>query len=599
VIKEILQRIQFSFRLVYACSPVYTRWNLALSIGQSFLPLATVYLFKVLIDSITYAAQYPGDTEAIYKVIMLVVLTGLVFLTNTLTDSIKQYFQQKLHQLFHDYMYAQIHDKTTGIDVSYFEDDVYFNLFSRAISNADSKPLQIVESTFAMLHFVLAIASLGALLITLHWIIPLVLLIAALPLGFVKVYYSNFIFRWYKNQTQNERKIWDIHDVLTNPYFSRELRLFGTAEYFRGLFRALRTEMRTGYLKLLRKRILAESFCLIFATLAVFLSLGYISFMAIMGVMTVGGLAMYVMAIHRGVSFFQDLLNSLAAIYENGLYIQYIQDFLALEPRLNSVEEGEDFPVKLKKGIRFEGVSFSYPKSEREAIKNLDLFIPAGKTVAIVGANGAGKSTLVKLICGLYAPKEGNIYFDDLSISEISTQSLRENLGVLFQDFSKYNFSVEENIWFGNPHKPIDSGEIQQAANKAQIHQMIEKLPKSYQTVLGKIYEDSEDISGGEWQKIGLARCFYKDSQVVILDEPTSSMDPEAEYEIFSLFAEMVKEKTAIIISHRFSSVRMADYIYVLGERKLLEEGTHQELMEKKGRYFTMFSRQAEAYVEG
>lgn len=597
MLNDIYERFRYSFKLVYACAPWHTRWNLILTIFQSVLPLATVYLLKVLIDAVTAASGAPDDDKAVRYVLWMVLLTGLVFLLSTLTDSLKSYIQLKLQQYFYDSIFQKIHQTTTSIDVAYFEDDAYYNLFSRAIQNADSKPLQIVESSFRLLQFSISILTLGALLVSLHWSVPLLLLIAALPLGIAKVYYSNALHQWYQSNTQAERKIWDTHDVLTNAYFSRELRVNGLTMYFRSLFERLRSEVRSGYLSIIKRRAIVETFCLLFAAVAVFGALGYISLQSIAGILTVGGLAMYVMAIHRGVSFFQELLKSLAELYENGLYITYIQDFLALEPRDKPLDEGLDFPRNLSQGIQFKNVNFSYPKSSRAALKDFNIFIPAGKTVAIVGANGAGKSTMVKLLCGLYSADEGEILIDGVEIKELSRRALRENLGVLFQNFSRYNFSVRENIWFGDPHKPMDDQRIQDAARKAQVDKMISRLPYEYRTVLGRIYDNSEEISGGEWQKIGLARTFFKDSEVVILDEPTAALDPDAEYEIFSLFSEIVKDKTAIIISHRFSSVRMADYIYVLNDQLVEEHGTHAELMTKKGMYYRMFSKQAEAYV--
>lgn len=594
--KEITQRFKFSFQLVYKSAPASVRWLLLISFFQSLLPLATVYLLKLLIDAVTEAAQ--SSSPDLYPVIFLVVITGLVFLLHTVSDTYKVYVNERLKQQFTDFIFAKIHDTTTEIEVSYFEDDAYYNLFSRALQNADNKPIQVVQSTFNMLQYGIAIVTLGALLITLHWTVPILLLLAALPLGLVKIYFARLVYRWYRTHTFEERKIWDVNDVLTNAYFSREMRLFGLAPYFRQVYTQLRDKVRNSYFKILSKRTIAETLSLTFAAISVFGALGYISLQTVAGVLSVGALAMYVMAIHRGVTLFQDLLKSLAALYEDGLYIDYIRDFLQLKPKRKEVSttEKSSFPEPLKKGITFTNISFKYPKSKRHALSRVNLHIPAGKTVAIVGANGAGKSTLVKLLCGLYEPSEGSIYFDDVPMNSLRKEDVRQHIGVLFQNFARYNFTVWENIWFGNPQASTDKEAIKNAAISAGANAFIENLPFDYNTILGKIYDKSEDISTGEWQKLGLARAFFKNSPIVVLDEPSSALDPEAEYAIFKRFAEITENKTALLITHRFSTVRMADYIYVMDNEQIIEEGTHEQLLSSNGRYATMFAKQSEGY---
>ncbi len=594
--KEIIQRFKYSFQLVYKSAPSSVRWLLVISFFQSLLPLATVYLLKLLIDAVTEAAQ--STSANLYPVIFLVVTTGFIFLLNTVSDTYKIQVNERLKQKFTDFIFAKIHDTTTEIEVSYFEDDAYYNLFSRALQNADNKPIQVVQSTFNMLQYGIAIVTLGALLITLHWTVPILLLVAALPLGLVKIYFARSVYRWYRAHTFEERKIWDVNDVLTNAYFSREMRLFGLAPYFRQVYTQLRDKVRNSYFKIISKRIFAETLSLTFAAIAVFGALGYISLQTVAGVLSVGALAMYVMAIHRGVTLFQDLLKSLAALYEDGLYIDYIRDFLQLKPKKKEdcTTEKNSFPEPLKKGITFTNISFKYPKSERHALSRVNLHIPAGKTVAIVGANGAGKSTLVKLLCGLYEPSEGGIYFDDVPMNSLRKEDVRQHIGVLFQNFARYNFTVGENIWFGNPEASSDKESIMRAAVSAGADTFIKNLPFDYNTILGKIYDKSEDISTGEWQKLGLARAFFKNSPIVVLDEPSSALDPEAEYAIFKRFAEITENKTALLITHRFSTVRMADYIYVMDNEQIIEEGTHEQLLNSKGRYATMFAKQSEGY---
>jgi len=266
-------------------------------------------------------------------------------------------------------------------------------------------------------------------------------------------------------------------------------------------------------------------------------------------------------------------------------------------PESDGDTEGKTaFPASLSEGISLKNVSFSYPESKRKALNNVSLSFPAGKTVALVGVNGSGKTTLVKLICKLFEPDSGDILVDGVNIKNISPSSLIDNIAVLFQKIPAYNFSASDNIRFGDKGSDKGFSEVAEAARKAGIHDMLAALPQAYDTVLGKIYEDSEELSMGQWQRIGLARVFYKNSQVVVLDEPTSFMDPDAEYQTFANIKEILAGKTVILVSHRFSTVKMADYIYVLENESLAEQGTHDELISLNGKYANLYHKQAMYY---
>lgn len=586
----------YSFRLVYSATKFYTWISVFPAIVGSIFPLVTVYLLKLIVDETIAAAASPDKAEAFTNVLLLIIIAGLCFFINHLSNSFDAYVKEVREQKFFDYIYERIQEKTTSIHVEYFDDDKYYDLFSRTLENAQSKPLYIVNNTISVIQNTLALLSLAILLFSLHSAVFFVLLLATVPLGIVKLKFSKALYKWVKKNTQKSRKAWDINDILTREEFALEVRLFLLKDYLIQLYKRLRKDIREGFISIYRKKMFFEIAAQLLAAMAVFSAFGIISYNTVIGILTVGSLTMYLVALERGVNFFNLIFRDLSDIYADSLYIEYMHNFLEIPVAGRDVQEVLDFPVPMKKGIEFKNVSFKYPSSQRHVLNNLNISIKAGTTVALVGVNGAGKTTIIKLLCKFYKPDTGEILVDGVDLKRIKTDSIRKNISALFQEFAQYNFSAKENITFGDCG--IDKGmdKIINASRKARVHELINDLPLGYNTILGKIYNESEELSLGEWQKIGLARMYYKDSQIIVLDEPTSSMDPEAEFNVFKKFKEVVEGKTGILVSHRFSTVQMADYIYVISNERIIEEGTHQDLLHKNGTYAKMFQKQAMYY---
>ncbi|MBE0698311.1 MAG: ATP-binding cassette domain-containing protein, partial [Anaerolineaceae bacterium] len=291
-----------------------------------------------------------------------------------------------------------------------------------------------------------------------------------------------------------------------------------------------------------------------------------------------------------------EVLGGLATLYESNLFLTNLYDFLDLEKKVGDPETPKPFPSAMSKGIAFDHVSFTYANSQREALCDVSLEIHPGEVIAFVGENGSGKTTLVKLLCRLYEPTQGAIRIDGLNLRDFRISDLRKEIGVIFQDYAHYNLPARENIWFGDIDQPAKEERIQAAAIRADAHKTILSLKQGYDTVLGKLFENGEELSIGQWQKIALARAFLRNSQVIVLDEPTSAMDPRAEYEVFLKFRELLENRTAILISHRLSTVRMADRIYVMQGGKIIENGTHAELVAQDGLYARLYEIQARQY---
>jgi ATP-binding cassette subfamily B protein len=334
----------------------------------------------------------------------------------------------------------------------------------------------------------------------------------------------------------------------------------------------------------------------VLAALALFGSFALIAYRTIQGAITAGGLVMYLQAFQRGQDALREVLRGLADLYADNLYLSNLYEFLDLEPKVTEPSRPASIPRPMKTGIVFDHVTFQYPTGSRPVLQDINLTIRPGEHIALVGENGSGKTTLIKLLCRLYDPTEGRITLDGSDLREFATAALRREIGVIFQDYAQYHLTARENIWFGNVDLAPDDPGVADAARYAGADEVIHRLPAGYETILGKWFADGEELSIGEWQKIALARAFFCDAPVLVLDEPTSAMDAKAEYEVFQRFRRLAHGRTAVLISHRFSTVRMADRIYVLNGGEIVEGGTHEELVQLGGTYAHLFEMQAQYY---
>jgi len=585
-----------ALKLVYSSSPGLTIANFFITFIQSIFPLIIIYLIKELIDAVGLALISSNKDFAFQHVKFIVILSGVTFLINALANSISQYIREYQSQLFSDYMYDRLHKKAVTLDLEFFENPAYHDMFFRALQDSPYRPVKIVNNVFLMIQNLLAIIILSVLLISLHWSIAIVLLVATVPNGLIRLRYADKLFHWQKENTQNERKASYFSRILTGDVFAKELRLFKLQDYFINNFVRLRNNLRDSKLSILKSKTVGESAIQLFAAFAIFFTYGFIAYKAVYAALSIGALVMYFMALQKGMGYFKEMLDSFASLYEDNLYISNLVSFLELKNNTDDSYAKENVPQPIKQGIVFQNVSFQYPNSNRKALDNINMVIKQGTTVAIVGDNGAGKTTLIKLLCHLYEVNSGQIMIDGQNINTLDDVDIKSNISVLFQDFVLYHLTARENIGFGDVGKLQNIEDIKQAAQKAGIHDLIQTLRQQYDTVLGRLFDESEELSIGEWQKIAMARAFFKNAQIIILDEPTSALDPKAEYEVFKQFKDITKGKTSVIVSHRFSTVMMADYIYVMEKEKIVEEGTHENLMQQNGKYAKMFMMQASNY---
>ena len=581
--------------LVWRSSRKLTVASLFLTVIQGLLPLVPLYLMKLLIDSIE-AAVNSGGTGSFYHIGVLVAAMGGTALVSALVKSVSGIVELTQSRVVTDYMQDILHRKSIEVDLAYYEDSKFYDTMHRAQGEAPYRPTSIVNGLIRTVQSSISLLAMIGLLLSFHWSVALVLLAAALPGVFVKLKFSKVNWLWQRKRTETERKAWYKHWLLTSVSHAKELRLFGLGEHFRAMYMNLRVILRKEVLGIAKKRAASDFVSQIAATVLIYGSLAFIARQALAGLITIGGLVMYFQAFQRGLGFLKGLLGSLASLYEGNLFLSNLFDFLDIEPSITDPSAPEPFPEEITQGVVLDHVNFSYSSRSEKALNDVSLVIRPGEMLALVGENGSGKTTLVKLLCRLYDPSSGTISVDGTPIQNFAVENYRGNIGVIFQDYAKYHLTAKENISLGDIANSPDDSAVHAAAKAAGADVLINSLPQGYETVLGRSFKNGKELSIGEWQKVALARAFIRDTPLVILDEPTSALDAQAEQAVFEKFRELVKAKTSVIISHRFSTVRMADRIAVMDHGSITEYGTHDELMKKNGKYRRMYTAQASAY---
>jgi ATP-binding cassette subfamily B protein len=488
-----------------------------------------------------------------------------------------------------------VQEQSAAADLGFYENAEFFDRLHRAKSEGATVPLALLENLGGLAqNGITMVAMAGVLTMFGPWL-PLVLLASTLPAFYVVLSYALKHHEWWVLRTPLERRA-DYYDyVLSSRQYAPELRLFGLKDYFRGRFDALREKLTDERTELAKRQSIAEFWAGAAALAMTGLSLLWMAARALRGQATAGDLALFYQAFQQGTGLARTLLANFAQIYRNSLFLEGLFEFLSLEPRVVSPHDARPVPEVLAQGIRFRAVDFRYPGSERFALKDFSLEIPAGKIVAIVGENGAGKSTLIKLLCRFYDPEAGSVELDGFDLKTLELSELRRRIAVLFQEPAHYNATVAENIAPGNG---ADPAAIRRSAAAAGAESIVRKMPHGYDQMLGRWFDDGADLSVGEWQRVALARAFLRSSTgatpVLVLDEPTSAMDPWAECDWLNRFRTLAERRTAMLITHRFTTARIADTIAVMVDGRIVEEGTHEELLALGGRYATGWAAQTE-----
>jgi ATP-binding cassette subfamily B protein len=590
-------RLRRALGLVREAAPGWAWASLALLVGQAAVPLLGLLLLKLLVDSITRALATPSPLRALDEPFAYVLLIGVVALVASVLQALASLVSEGLAQKLTDHVQGLIHAKSIELDLTYFETPSYHDHLHRAQREGGHRPAQVVSGLVALLRGSLSLLGVAGLLLAFDPFVVLLLTAAAVPGLLVRLRHSGQLYGWRLFRTATERLALLYDWMLTHQIFAKEVRLFGLGPHLRTRHLELRETLRRERMDLARRRAEADVMAQSAGTVAVVVAMGFLVQRVVLGAISLGALVMYYQALQRGLGYLQQVLTALAGLYEDSLFFSNLEEFLEQRPRVMDPPDPLPLDDPGPLGIRFEGVCFRYPGSSEEAVRGVCLDVGPGEIAAVVGRNGSGKTTLVKLLCRLYDPGEGQVLLGGHDLRRYRVAELRRQFGVIFQDFARFPVTVRENIGFGDSARTWDGDAVRAAATWAGAGPLVDGLPQGLDTLLGKWFSGGHELSQGEWQRVALARARFRDARVVVLDEPTSSLDALAEADLLGRLRQFLDGRTALFISHRFSSVRSADRIFVMDGGALVETGRHEELMAHRGLYARMFLAQAERYT--
>jgi|694.fasta_scaffold151149_2 ATP-binding cassette subfamily B protein len=577
--------------LVWKAAPGWTAVTVASLVIQGILPVIMVFLTRHLVDSLVNVAQNRTDPALLSAAIMNALFMGLLLLIREGIGSASGYLRKALAEAVGDWMNNLVHKQALALDLQFYESPSYYDQLHRASIDAIDRPLALLETVGKLLQNTITLVAMSGILLTFAWWMPLALLVGTLPALWAALRTTMRFHAWHLKHTIDQRRLSYYHRILSTDMAAAELRLFDLGEHFSNAYRELRNRLRTERLQLTGEQTLVQFLAGLLGLLTLALTLAWTFGQALAGRFSLGSLAMFYQTINQGQQLMRSLLTGVGEIYDNLLFLEDLFTFLELKPTLVDPADPVYVAPGLCQGVRLEGITFQYPDSQRASLVHFNLTIPAGKIVAIVGENGAGKSTLIKLLCRFYDPTEGRITWDGVDLRQMRMTDLRRRITVLFQKLVPYHDRADDNIRFGDLAGQPTEADIVAAAQAGSAAEIIDKLPQGYATVLGRWFGYTE-LSVGEWQRIALARAFVRQADLIILDEPTSAMDSWTENAWMARFRELVAGRTALMITHRFTTAMQADMIHVMVAGQIVESGSHAELLAYNGRYAQSWRQQ-------
>src|SRR5665213_432767 len=604
-------------RLVWDASPRTTLGLFAATVVAGVIPAAAAYTSKLLINAVVrgiliHNTNVPNvvtlhdldpnlhggpSFTAVNMIILIAILQLALFAITALLGTIRNITQQLLQNSVAMRIQLMVMEKAASLDLSFYEDPASYDLLRRAQTDSINRPVLMISTAFGLVQTLLTFITMIALLLGVSPLLALLALVSPIPAFIADTRYGwrgYNIARWGSRLL---RRMTYLVTLVTTDSYAKEVKLFGLGTYFIQRYRLIADAFYASQRSQVAKRYMTGFAWGNLSTLATTLTYLYVALQAIAGRLSLGDLTLYTVAAQSVQGSIQGILSGFSGMYEHNLYLNNLFELMETRSSMPVTATPVKVPQPMAGEIRFDNVTFAYPGAEKNALTELSFTVKPGETLAVVGRNGAGKTTLFKLICRLYDPSEGRILIDGINIRDFEPMDLRAQIGAMFQDYVTYQATASENIGLGNLSDIADREAIETAGKQAGADELISGLPQGYDTALGKWFDAGVNLSGGEWQKVALARAFMRDAKILLLDEPTSALDAQAEYDLFERLRTLTAGRTAVYISHRFSTVRRADRIVFLEHGRLVEEGTHDELMRLNGRYARLCRMQASAYT--
>lgn len=594
--KELVANITSTVRFLWQTDHKLTIISFVLETLDRLQPVATAYLIKLIIDQITLTVS--GSilyNQALQQVTLLVGGLLAVNILSALISNVAQVTGQIYREKVLNRVNYALIEVVNNLEIKYLEDSAFYDKYSKVQRNSNYRPIRVLNNIIEIfgelvqsLSFIIAIIAFNPLLV-------LLLFASSLPILLFDFLFAKKIYFVTDNRVPESRFISYLSGALFNEYNAKEMRIYGLHKYFYKLYKQITEKFFIENIGIQKSQGIKRTFIELLSLIAYYLVYIYTALKALAGAITLGSFSFYTQAFSSINRSLRRIFRAFSELYENNLYLTDLYEFINMQPNKLESNRGKRFSAR-NLTIQVKDLCFKYPGSEKFVLKNINLTVSPGESIAIVGKNGAGKTTLVKLISGLYEPIEGEILVNGVPISEINIHDYRKHIGLIFQDFSYFHFKVKDNIGFGDLTHKDNMQAIKAAAKKAGAEEFIEQLPNKYNQQVGKLFEGGTNFSIGQFQKLALARAFMKNAPLLILDEPTASSDPEAELKLFKQLIKTAKHQALILISHRFSTVKIAQKIYVIDNGRIVEQGSHAELMKRNGVYAKLYSIQAEGY---
>ena len=577
-----------TLRLIWSVTRGRVSVTVLMILLESALFFASLYIFRMMVD-----VMASPDTKGEKSTLIIQYLTGagiatvLYVIARSITSWITEIQSSKISEHIDD----KIHACATSLDLSFYESPAYFDTMKRARDAGPDRPNAIFTNMVDIAKNLMMLAAIGSVLISIDWLLLPLLALFVLPTLLVRISFADKLYKWRVEHTPLERKSAYLSSILTGDTSAKEVKALGLGTYLRNTYASIRSRLIRERLRLARKTTFNEVITTTLATLCIFTCIGFICVSAIRGKATVGDVTLFLVIFPQMFNLMNSLSSGISALYQNNVFVSNLYELFDLRSKLTEPENPLPVPQHKNASLSIEGLHFSYPHVKETTLQSINLEIPAGKVVAVVGLNGAGKTTLIKLLARLYDPSDGKITLGGTDIRRFSSADFRKQVSVVFQDFGRYNLSAKDNIRFGDIDGQHCDEDIQKAAMQSGADNFINKFPDGYDTVMGRIFEGGREVSIGQWQKLAIARAFYSNARFIILDEATSALDARAEHDLFESFREHIGDKGVLIISHRLSAVKHADHIYVMADGKITQHGTHEQLVSVPGEYSRLFTK--------